>query len=498
MSRFLSRAASLLFLLFAFTAAADDNPMPAAPAALSLDECIARALVKNFDLKIQGFTTANARESVQTAKATYDPSFTVDLARSLNQSAASGSKLDGTTVAGPRTDVTNGSVGASQKIVTGATLALNSGLNKNYTNSSFSILNPAYNGDVGLSITQPLLKNAGLTVNRAAILNAEYELSRANLSYRSRLLQVIHDTEFAYYNLVFAREQLQVKQLSLEAAQKLYDENQTRQQTGVATSLDVLTAQVGVANARNGVVQAEKTVHDAEDALLQVIGLTDFTTSLGPVHFEEFTEPVPTFDRSYQLARNNDPEFLSSQKLIEEFKLDVLTSKRNRLPELDLTGAGGYTSKQTSYDRALNRLPHGDGYNWQVDLSLTFPWGNRAGNAAYHTALNNLRSQQTALEQLDQDLVVEVRTDVRTVTTNLDSVKISTLSAELSEKQYELQKAKFDAGLSTSREVLQSQADLENARLSELQAKVSLRQAVSNLHQVEGSSLERYKIASPE
>ncbi|HZP60476.1 MAG TPA: TolC family protein, partial [Opitutaceae bacterium] len=158
----------------------------------------------------------------------------------------------------------------------------------------------------------------------------------------------------------------------------------------------------------------------------------------------------------------------------------------------------GYTSKQTSYDRALNRLPHGDGYNWQVDLSLTFPWGNRAGNAAYHTALNNLRSQQTALEQLDQALVVEVRTDVRTVTTNLDSVKISTLSAELSEKQYELQKAKFDAGLSTSREVLQSQADLENARLSELQAKVSLRQAVSNLHQVEGSSLERYRVASPE
>ena len=498
MSRLFTCALASTLLLATSALAAGDNPAPASPPELTLEECIARALVKNFDLKIQGFTTANAQESVETAKAAYDPTFTANAARSLNQSAASGSKLDGTTVVGPRNDSTNATVGVSQKIVTGATVALDSGLNKNYTNSSFSTLNPAYNSDVSLSVTQPLLKNAGLTVNRASILRAEYELSRANLSYKSRLLQVVRDTEFAYYNLVYAREQLQVKELSLELAQKLYDENRTKKITGVATDLDVLTAQVGVANARNGVVQAEKTVHDSEDALLQVIGQTNFNTSLGPVQFGSFTESAPSFDRSYQLARHNDPDFLSEQKLIEEYKLDVTTTKRNRLPELDLTGAGGYTSKQKSYDRALNRLPHGDGYNWQVDLSLTFPWGNRAARAAYRTALNNLRSQQTALEQLDQTLIVQVRNAVRTVTTNLDSVKISTLSADLSEKQYELQKAKFDAGLSTSREVLQAQADLENARLSELQAKVNLRQAVSDLHQLQGDSLDLYKIASPE
>ncbi len=489
----------LLSLLFSTPVlAAEETPPPPAAPEFTLQECITSALVKNFDLKIQNYSTANAKESIQTAKGGYDPNITVEATRSLSQAAAAGSTLDGTTAVGPRSDTTDASFGVSQKIVTGATASLSSGLTKNYTNSSFTTLNPAYNGDVSLSITQPLLKNAGITVNRAAILTAEYEFSRANLAYKAKLLQVIHDTEVAYYNLVFAREQRQVKQLSLELAQKLYDENQTRQQTGVATNLDVLTAQVGVANARNGVIQAEKTVHDSEDALLQVIGQTDFTAAPGAVGFGDFNDPIPTFDQSYKIARDNDPDFLSEQKLIEEFKLSVKTSKQNRLPELDLTGAGGYTSKQTSYDRALNRLPHGDGYNWEVDLSLSFPWGNRAGNAAYHIALNNLRSQQAALDQLDQGLVVQVRTAVRSVETNLDSVKISSLSAELSEKQYELQKAKFDAGLSTSRDVLQSQSDLETARLNELQAKVTLRQAVADLHQLEGTSLERYRVASPE
>jgi hypothetical protein len=111
-----------------------------------------------------------------------------------------------------------------------------------------------------LAVKQPLLKNAGLTVNRANINRAELGVTRANLDYQSRLLQVVRDTENAYYNLVFAREQLKVRNSSLELAARLYEENQTRKTTGVATDLDVLQAEVGVANARRNVIDAEKTV----------------------------------------------------------------------------------------------------------------------------------------------------------------------------------------------------------------------------------------------
>ena len=65
-------------------------------------------------------------------------------------------------------------------------------------------------------------------------------------------------------------------------------------------------------------------------------------------------------------------------------------------------------------------------------------------------------------------------------------------------RQYDLERARFDAGLSTSRNVLQTQADLETARVAELQARINLQNSISALHRLEGNALERYQIAMPE
>ena len=80
------------------------------------------------------------------------------------------------------------------------------------------------------------------------------------------------------------------------------------------------------------------------------------------------------------------------------------------------------------------------------------------------------------------------------VSTNIESVQITAKATTLAEKQYELQKAKFDAGLSTSRLVLQAQDDLETARFNELNTKVQLRNALAQLHRLETSSLTRFNI----
>ena len=136
----------------------------------------------------------------------------------------------------------------------------------------------------------------------------------------------------------------------------------------------------------------------------------------------------------------------------------------------------------------------GDGRSWQVDLSLSVPWGLNADRARYRSALATMRQQQARLEQFDQNLVVQVRSAVRAVETSQQSVEIFTKATELAVKQYELQLARFKAGLSTSRQVLENQDDLEAARVNELLARVNLRTALANLHQLESSSLDRYHI----
>jgi outer membrane protein TolC len=495
-----------LFLIVTGALAAEDPAAPAPPPgkpanaatkslpALTLDECVAQALDKNFNVQIQKFSTQQARDSVIIAQSGYDPNLTVNATRSFNQKAASGSTLDGTS-SGPRSDVTDATVGLSQKISTGATATLGTDFNKNATNSNFSTVNPAYTGNVSLSVTQPLLKNAGTDYNLATIKRAKLGVQIADLNFKSTVLTVIFNVETAYFNLIFAREQYKVQEDSLRLAQELYDENVVKRQTGVLTDLDVLQAQVGVSTARSQLILDAQTVHNDEDILLQSLSQRDFSGQIGPVDFPPMkSDPDVSFDLSYKLARDNGPDLAVIQTTIEQFKLDALMAKRNALPELDLTGGVGLNSLGRSYSAAYNQVLNDNGHSWQAGVLLTFPLGLRTNRALYHQALASQHSEETVLDQTDETLVVQVRSAIRAVQTGIESVRASTETATLSEKQYELEKAKFDAGLVTSFDVLQEQNALLTARVQELQARVNLRTAIANLHFLEGSSLQLYHV----
>jgi outer membrane protein TolC len=501
-----------LTILLAFTSGTllAAKPTPAANTApeLTLEECVTRALEKNFDVTMQRFTTQSAAGDIEVAKAAYDPTLSLETSRSYNKTAPDTATIDtvdpvtgqitGTTRStfSTKTNYDDTRLSVAQKVVTGATVTATGVLDrtKRTPNTSYGI-NPAYTGDVGLVVRQPLLKGAGTGVNRAAIARAKLGLERSNYDLKSTVLTVIRSVEAAYYNLAFAREQRDVRRFSLEVAQKLLDENRVRRSTGVATDLEVLQSEVGVANAQRDLVLAEQTVRNSEDALLQLIGRFEFDHAVGPVRFADENQSDVSFDTSYKLARDNQPDYLSSSLAIEQYKLDVKTAKNNRLPQVDLSGSVGQSSRESSYSDASSEVWDGKGYNWQVDLSVTVPWGMRAEGARYRQAKLALNREEAHLQQIEQNIVVQVRSAVRAVQTNQESVRISALALELSQRQFEQEKARYEAGLSTFRFVQQSQAELDTARVNLLQAKVNLRIAYADLAKLEGSSLTRYKVA---
>lgn len=474
--------------------AAPATPTQAAAPTLSLEECIARALDRNFDLQIQRVTTGQAQEAVTIADAAFDPTLELSASTQTSQQPTVVSSIDGVNSAGLRNESRDVRAGVSQKLTTGGTVSASASLDRGESNSRNLFLNPAYTGDFNLSVRQPLLRGAGSEYARAAFRRAELGVDRANLDLKASVLVVVRNVEAAYYNLVFARQQRDVRKLSLELAQQLLEENRARRQTGVATDLDVLQAEVGVANARRSLLLADQTVRDREDALTALIGQFEFNQSLGEVSFENTAVPDVSFDRSYKLARDSQPALASSALAIKQLEIDRETAKRNRLPSFDVGAGLGLNSREASFGDAATRTFDGDGYAWQVDLTLRVPWAQREDNARLRLAQSNIVREQTRLQQIDQDLVVDVRAAVRAVETNRESVAISGLATRLSERQYELERARFNAGLSTSRRVLEAQDDLELARVNELQAQVNLRIALADLQRLEGSSLTRFRI----
>lgn len=467
--------------------------VPVPTPVLTLEECIARALENNFSLEIQRATTAQARENVVIAEAGFDPTLDVVASRGVLQRPDAVTTVDGVTTGGSRTESDSLRAGVSKLVGTGATLSASTSLDRGKSSQN-TILNPAYNGDVSFSVRQPLLRGAGQTVTRANIRRTEIGVDRANFDLKGSVLDVVRDVEAAYYNLVFARGERVVRDLSLQLAQQLVDENEIRRQVGSAIELDILTAQVGVANARRNLLLSQQTVSNREDALRQLIGQFEFDQPLGTVGFPSYDVPEAHFDMSYQRARSNDPSLASLEASVRQYEIDAEVARRNQKPTLDLGGAVGLTSREGSYSDAATRVWNRDGYDWQVDLTFRLPWGLRADKARHRIAQGNVHREEVRYRQLDQILMTQVRSAVRAVQTNKESVTISSLATELSARQYDLERERLKAGLSTSRRVLEAQDDLESARVSELQSQVALRIALAELQRLEGTSLDRFKI----
>ena len=481
--------------------AASTPPAAATDKPFSLEEAVSLALKKNFDLQVQSYTVENAKDAISIQSAAFDPTLTASGRRSVNQAASTTSRLDGTASTGPRSDTTTLSVGASERLAaTNGTVSVSTNVSRSATNSQNSLVNPSFSNGVSANLSQPLLNGAGRFNATAALERAKLGLSIANINYKSRVLTLISDTENAYLNLVAARETVRIRQLTFASSQKLFEENQARRTTGVATDLDVLSAEVGVANARRGIILAEQSVRDAEDRLLNLINVPNFDLRVGPVAFNDYKGGAPNFATSYKLAREYYPDSLSTEEAIKQLQIDLETARRNQRPDLDLTASLGYTARPTNtgYQDAIANLPNDHGNNWSLGLNYSMPWGKHADKARYRTAQTNLLSRKLQLEQLEQSLLVNVRTAVRAVETQLAAVEIATKATELAARQYDQQKARYDAGLSTSRLVLLAQDDLETARFNELSARVALRRAGAELNRLEGTSIQRFGVQLPQ
>ncbi|GAB1487564.1 efflux transporter outer membrane subunit [Opitutaceae bacterium] len=459
---------------------------------LTLEECIARALGKNFDLQIQTFTKDSAAQSLLIAEADFEPDLAFTTSRSESVQATASSTLDG--AANPSSTAYNNRLSATQRISTGATVTAATNLNRAGSNSRNTLLIPSFNSDFSLTVRQPILSGAGRAFNRAAIERAKIGLDRSNLDFKTSVLTVVRNAETAYYNVGFAREQLAVRRFSLELAERLLEENKARMNTGIATDLEDLQAEVGVANARRALIQAEQTVRNNEDTLLNLIGRFEFNSPLGGVSLADAPVPATSFERSYQLARENAPSYASTKLSIEQIKIDVMTTKSQAKPALSVGATGGYNAREGEPGRSYEELWSGDGYNWTLDLQLNMPLGFKAEKARHRQAIINLAREEARLQQIEQTLLVDVRSAVRSVETNIESVAISAKATELSQRQFDLEKARFDAGISTFRRVQETQEDLDTARVAELQARIALRIALADLARLEASSLERYKI----
>jgi outer membrane protein TolC len=121
--------------------------------------------------------------------------------------------------------------------------------------------------NVQLVGVQPLLRGAGFNVNRRYIRIAENDLKVSRLAFRQQLVDLIYGVRRLYYDLVSLNEDVRVKQETLAAAQKLYEDDKAQVEVGTLAPLELSRVEALVSAAQMDLTRSEGLVRQQEAVL---------------------------------------------------------------------------------------------------------------------------------------------------------------------------------------------------------------------------------------
>jgi len=452
---------------------------------LSLREAVTVALQHNINLEVSRLSLAGSQQGFLAASGIFDPVVRLDFNESSSTTRATNQLIGADVNVAKRRQL---NLGLTQLLPPGTTLSVAWNNARSETNSQFYFINPAYDSSLGFTVTQPLLRGFGSDVNRTSIEVARREHAISRLEFERLVINIVQSVENAYWDLVYARENLKVARTSLALAQDLLDQTRTRVRIGTSAPIDIVQSEATVAAREQGIIIAENLVEAAADNLKFLMGFEN------PDDWRSVIEPVDTLEVGVQPVDVEEAIRLAlaerlevKQRLLAEDinRLAVVAAHNATRPRLDLvasyglTGATGtFRDPQTGrvisqgWGDALEQIVDRDYDRWAAGVQFSLPLGNTEAKATLAQRRFALAQARQQLAALRQSIVAEVRAAVRNLEAGAKSIAAAAKARELAERNLDAEQKKFANGMSTNYQVLKIQEDLAAARASELQALV--------------------------
>ena len=473
---------------------------------ISLADAALQALQHNLDINISRQTKDSRVADITVERAKFDPTLSAN--GQFNRSVSplnrpvfggTGGALTGINTFDQRT--TSVTLDATSNLLTGGNIDLNyspARTNVNQNDATGFLFNPSYTGGLVLTLTQPLLRNAGIEVTKTFIHIAQNNAAVEEHVFRDRVLTVLATVEQTYWEVVFANENLKVAEAALKAAQQLLGENRAKSKAGVMSIVDVLQAEAAVATRVEQVLVADKTIRDQEDQLRRLLNPAEEELRQD-LRLTPLDQPVVTLEpislqEAIDTAIAQRPEIVQAKKNMESSDLNTKFAKNQILPTLSFQGTTGLAGLGGSYSNSVTNNFSGDFYNYGAGLVLSYPLGNRSAWSTYNKRQLEAKNAEASLVSVRQQIIVGVREAVRRVQTDFKRIETTRSARIMAEKQLQAEQERLKVGLSITRFVLEFQRDLATAQGNELRATIDYNKSLSNLARNKATTLDRYNL----
>jgi HAE1 family hydrophobic/amphiphilic exporter-1 len=488
----------------------------AAQQALTLEDAVARALARNHDIRIERDALDAADARALGALGEYDLRLRVDLEATHSKdpvtSLFSGAPA-GTLAASHDGFLSSASV--SQLFRSGAIATVFGAVERQSTNASYTLYDPAYITSLGVDVRQPLLRNRAIDPARASLRITALDRERSSAAFQRQVLETVAAVEKAYWELVAARRQAEIRRSGVTLAEQQREDTRARIHARTIAASDLAQPIAEVERRRGDVFGAQEQVARAERALkLLMLGDSSdplWSIELRPAAAADPVVSVPDARVALEQAAVNRPELAEARASISDRDVRIELARDGLRPRLDVVGS--YTARGLSGSENPNLLPIGpatpaippalDGglpTSWNalvrnrfpdltVGVTFEVPIGRRGARAAIAAAEAGKRQTVSALEQIEQHIAVEVRDALTALETAAARIQAARAGLEAAETQLQAEQDRYSAGATSNFFVLTRQTDLTAAQLTETAAVTDYRRAAIELARATGTLL---------
>ncbi len=343
---------------------------------------------------------------------------------------------------------------------------------------------------LGVTLTQPLLRDAGKKAALAAIRLAATESEQAYQDFRRQLMVTLSSAELAYWNLYMAQEQMAFFEQSLGLTTQMQKDAETEVKAEKSPPLKLATASAASAQRRGHLMQARQQLIEAQTALAGFCGLD--LASTGPLRATDSPPRAvgsPTLSESLQKALESNPDFLVKQAELQAEHVRVEYAKNQNRPRLDLKAAYGLNGLGSSYGDSFDDLSGWNYPAWSLGLEFSVPLGNREASNRLAATLVRLRKAESGVTDARLQLVNGVDGALRKVQLARQSLDVFGTAVKTNQEIVDSHLVDLKAGKIELRLVLEAEEDLSQSRINSLMALVTLRQALLEFDLATGQTL---------
>ncbi len=464
--------------------------MNAATHAMSLEDCIQEALQHNLDVQIERTVPQISLYDLRSDYGGYDPLFNISGQHDYNKSGVDG-------VPPTISDDNSAKSDIGGLLPWGLQYDFKGNLSDTY-GPSYSGTNETSGGTIGVQLTQPLLKNFWIDSTRLTIRVAKNRLKYSEQELRLQVITSVSDVEKAYYELIYAQEYVKVQQQALELAQTQLDQDRQRVQIGTLAQLDVQQDGAQVATSRANLIAAQSTFNTAQNTLKNL--LTDEYLRWHDKDIQPTATitnaPLQLFDLqdSWNKGMTERPDLLEARLDVEKQGIQLKFDRNQLFPELDLIGTYGYNGAAQEFSGTFNQFNEGNRPFYSYGAQLSVPLSNVRARNIVKSDKVTMQKLVLTLKQSEQNIMVEIDNAVKQAQSAYESVNATRQARIYAEAALDAEQKKYAVGKSTTFIVLQLQNTLTADRAQEIRSLANYYEALVNLAQQEGSTLERNHI----